>query len=85
MNNDGKEGTELSNPSTSKGNADETVSSRPSSCSKPSTSPEASASDQEQLYLRLVSPVGGDTLLFKWPLRELTGYCEGQEIIDVVR
>lgn len=69
-------------PSTSKF-SEESTSSRSSSRSKLSLSP--ACLEEHAVQLKLASPVGGDPLSFNWPLREVAGYSEGQEILDVVR
>ncbi|VDN06661.1 unnamed protein product [Thelazia callipaeda] len=69
-------------PSTSK-YSEESTSSRSSSRSKLSSSPKSPA--DQRIQLKLASPLGGEPLTFMWPLREVSGYSEGQEILDVVR
>ncbi|KAL3997422.1 Histone methylation protein DOT1 family protein [Acanthocheilonema viteae] len=69
-------------PSTSK-YSEESTSSRSSSRSKLSASP--ICLEEQRVQLKLASPLGGEPLTFLWPLREVSGYSEGQEILDVVR
>uniref|UniRef100_A0A8R1XRA3 Histone-lysine N-methyltransferase, H3 lysine-79 specific n=1 Tax=Onchocerca volvulus TaxID=6282 RepID=A0A8R1XRA3_ONCVO len=69
-------------PSTSK-YSEESTSSRSSSRSKLSASP--ACLEEPRVQLKLASPLGGEPLTFMWPLREVSGYSEGQEILDVVR
>lgn len=69
-------------PSTSK-YSEESTSSRSSSRSKLSASPVCL--EEQRVQLKLASPLGGEPLTFVWPLREVSGYSEGQEILDVVR
>uniref|UniRef100_A0AAF5Q315 Histone-lysine N-methyltransferase, H3 lysine-79 specific n=1 Tax=Wuchereria bancrofti TaxID=6293 RepID=A0AAF5Q315_WUCBA len=69
-------------PSTSK-YSEESTSSRSSSRSKLSASPVCL--EEQRVQLKLASPLGGEPLTFMWPLREVSGYSEGQEILDVVR
>ncbi|VDK75523.1 unnamed protein product [Litomosoides sigmodontis] len=69
-------------PSTSK-YSEESTSSRSSSRSKLSASP--ACLEEQRVQLKLASPLGGEPLTFMWPLREVSGYSEGQEILDVVR
>ncbi|MCP9264205.1 Histone-lysine N-methyltransferase, H3 lysine-79 specific [Dirofilaria immitis] len=69
-------------PSTSK-YSEESTSSRSSSRSKLSASPVCLK--EQRVQLKLASPLGGEPLTFIWPLREVSGYSEGQEILDVVR